>query len=44
MSGNPTMLIWLGKQFLGQTDKTAVTGADGGPLQVSVLDSILKGE
>lgn len=44
MSGHPTMLIWLGKQFLGQTDKTAVTGADGGPLQVSVLDSILKGE
>jgi AraC-like DNA-binding protein len=22
--GNPTMLIWLGKQHLGQTDKTQV--------------------
>jgi len=21
MAGNPTMLIWLGKQYLGQTDK-----------------------
>lgn len=22
MSGNTTMLVWLGKQYLGQTDKT----------------------
>lgn len=22
LSGNPTMLIWMGKQHLGQTDKT----------------------
>lgn len=26
MSGNPTMLIWLGKQELDQTDKAEVTG------------------
>lgn len=28
MNGNPTMLIWLGKQLLGQSDKTEqrVTG------------------
>lgn len=26
MSGNPTMLIWLGKQFLGQKDKIEHTG------------------
>lgn len=26
MSGNPTMLIWLGKQELGQTDKQELTG------------------
>ena len=36
MVGNPTMLIWLGKQFLGQSDKNEVTGADGGPLQASI--------
>ncbi len=24
LDGNPTMLIWMGKQILGQTDKTAV--------------------
>ena len=31
MAGNPTMLIWLGKQMLGQTDKTATdhTSSDG---------------
>jgi hypothetical protein len=31
--GNPTMLIWLGKQYLGQADKPEVTGKDGGPIQ-----------
>lgn len=25
MNGNPTMLIWLGKQLLGQTDKIQAT-------------------
>jgi len=27
MEGNPTMLVWLGKNWLGQTDKleTAIT-------------------
>ena len=31
MSGNTTMLVWLGKQYLGQTDKQAVdnTSSDG---------------
>jgi len=24
MDGNPTMLLWLGKQYLGQTDKQEV--------------------
>lgn len=34
-AGNPTMLIWLGKQVLGQSDKQAIehTGAGGGPIQ-----------
>lgn len=27
MSGNPQMLIWLGKQELGQTDKVMETGS-----------------
>ena len=27
------MLIWLGKQMLGQRDKQEITGADGGPIQ-----------
>jgi len=31
--GNPTMLIWLGKQMLGQRDKQEITGADGGPIR-----------
>lgn len=32
---NPTMLIWLGKQYLGQRDitRTEHTGADGEPIQ-----------
>lgn len=31
MDGNPTMLVWLGKQYLGQVDKQAVdnTSSDG---------------
>lgn len=35
MSGNVTMQIWLGKQRLGQTDKTQtqLTGKDGGPIE-----------
>lgn len=30
--GNTTMLIWLGKQYLGQSDKQEMTGKDGKPL------------
>ena len=31
MNGNTTMLVWLGKQYLGQTDKQVVdnTSSDG---------------
>jgi hypothetical protein len=29
------MMIWLGKQILGQQDKYEHTGPDGGPIQVS---------
>jgi hypothetical protein len=31
-AGNVTMLIWLGKNMLGQADKHELTGADGKPL------------
>lgn len=33
LAGNPTMLIWLGKQYLGQSDKNELTGKDGGAIQ-----------
>lgn len=33
MAGNPTMLIWLGKQLLGQKEKSEVSGPNGGPIQ-----------
>lgn len=35
-AGNPTMLIWLGKQYLGQRDKQELTGKDGGPIEQTV--------
>jgi hypothetical protein len=33
--GNATMLIWLGKQYLGQSDKTQheLSGPGGGPIE-----------
>jgi DNA-binding MarR family transcriptional regulator len=36
--GNPTMLVWLGKQWLGQSDRHELTGADGGPIQYERVD------
>lgn len=37
LAGNSTMLIWLGKQLLGQKDKLeqAMTGAGGGPIEIA---------
>ena len=35
-AGNPTMLIWLGKQLLGQKDRSELTGAEDGPLRVCI--------
>lgn len=35
-SGDSTMLIWLGKNMLGQRDKHELTGADGGPISYVV--------
>jgi len=38
-SGNPAMLIWLGKQYLGQQDKTEVahTTPEGEKRQVAIV-------
>ena len=38
MAGDKTMLIWLGKQLLGQVDRqeTKHTGGEGGPMQIVV--------
>ena len=42
LKGNPVASIWWGKQHLGQSDRSAITGADGGPLQFagSAVDSL----
>jgi hypothetical protein len=42
LEGNATMLIWTGKQRLGQSDKiaTQVTGAEGGPIEYRSDDDI----
>jgi hypothetical protein len=32
-AGNVTMLIWLGKQRLGQVDRQAITGDGNGPIR-----------
>ena len=39
LAGNPTMLIWMGKQYLDQTDKKEITGPDGGPQEHVMLDA-----
>lgn len=41
-AGNATMLIWLGKQHLGQRDKqdTEISGKDGAPLTVKILKGV----
>jgi hypothetical protein len=33
MKGDRTMLIWLGKQCLGQSEKSQITGKDDGPIK-----------
>lgn len=41
---NPTMLIWLGKQYLEQVDSHVVTGAGGEPIKhvIEVVDQETK--
>lgn len=40
LKGNPALLIWLGKQWLGQADRarTEITGADGGAIAFTDAD------
>lgn len=38
--GNSTMLVWLGKQYLGQRDKSEITGDNGGPVVLAVLKGV----
>lgn len=33
ISAAKTMLIWLGKQYCGQSDRAELTGKDGGPIE-----------
>ena len=37
--GNTTMLIWLGKQWLAQADKTELSGKDGGPIKTHQMST-----
>lgn len=39
--GNPTMLVWLGKQVLGQKDKQEFSGPDGGAIPVRIERTIV---
>lgn len=43
MTGDKTMLIWLGKQYLGQTEKTSPT-VDLSKLTIEQLQRIAEGE
>jgi len=38
-NGDKTMLVWLGKQYLGQRDKqeTEISGKDGGSLEIKII-------
>lgn len=38
---NPALLIWLGKQMLGQVEKHEVTGTDGGAIALTVTHVII---
>lgn len=41
LAGNTTMLVWTGKNILGQTDKlaTELTGKDGGAIQLEQVNA-----
>lgn len=37
LGGNVVMMIWLGKQILGQRDKHEISGPDGGPVRIEAI-------
>jgi len=44
LKGNATMLIWLGKQELGQADRHELTGKDGGPIRTVAKQVMVIGD
>lgn len=44
ISGNSTMLIWLGKQYLGQSDKQEIGGRDGKPIEAAISVTFVRPE
>ena len=38
-AGNATMLVWLGKNVLGQRDNIEVTGAAAGPIEIATTSA-----
>lgn len=41
---NITMMIWLGKQYLGQSDKTDLLGRDGKPFEFTIAINSQNGD
>src|SRR5690606_8397761 len=39
--GNVTMMIWLGKQMLGQRDQMEHSGPDGGPVSIARIERVI---
>lgn len=37
LKGSPSMLIWLGKQLLGQKERFEHTGSNGGPISIHAV-------
>lgn len=40
-AGNPTMLVWLGKQMLGQRDNMQLSGDADNPLAVATIERVI---
>ncbi len=44
VENNITMMIWLGKQYLGQSDKTDFLGRDGKPFEFTIAINSQNGD
>lgn len=42
ITGDKTMMIWLGKNRLNQVDKSEHTGPGGGPIQIRVVEPFVE--